>query len=144
MQDANYNVIALREGGTIVERYEYDPYGTVRVVRGGSGSIKRLSAAVVLNDRQVTDAAGKVTQVAMSPEQIAQMTALVKETIGFSKERGDSVNLLNAAFASDKSVMVDSVISGGPADAAVQRAVWPARAPLDGARSLPPLRRRGT
>jgi RHS repeat-associated protein len=34
MQDANYNVIALREGGTIVERYEYDPYGTVRVVRG--------------------------------------------------------------------------------------------------------------
>jgi RHS repeat-associated protein len=34
MQDANYNVIALREAGTIVERYEYDPYGTVRVVRG--------------------------------------------------------------------------------------------------------------
>ncbi len=45
-QDANYNVVALRESthsgsppsetitNTIVERYEYDPYGTVRVVRG--------------------------------------------------------------------------------------------------------------
>ncbi len=33
-QDANYNVIALREGSTIVERYEYDPYGTCRVLTG--------------------------------------------------------------------------------------------------------------
>ncbi len=33
-QDANYNVIALREADTIVERYEYDPYGTCRVLTG--------------------------------------------------------------------------------------------------------------
>jgi len=31
-QDANYNVIALREGGDIIERYEYDPYGSVRII----------------------------------------------------------------------------------------------------------------
>jgi flagellar M-ring protein FliF len=30
------------------------------------------------------------------------MTALVRETVGFNKERGDSVNLMNAAFVSDK------------------------------------------
>ncbi len=33
MQDANWNVIGLREGTTVVERYEYDPYGTCRVYR---------------------------------------------------------------------------------------------------------------
>jgi len=33
-QDANYNVVALREGSNIVERYEYDPYGNVRIFKG--------------------------------------------------------------------------------------------------------------
>ena len=36
------------------------------------------------------------------------MTALVRETVGFNKDRGDSVNLLNAAFVEDK-VVVDDV-----------------------------------
>jgi flagellar M-ring protein FliF len=30
------------------------------------------------------------------------MTALVRETIGFSQDRGDSVNLMNAPFAQEK------------------------------------------
>jgi len=33
-QDANYNVVALRQGSNIVERYEYDPYGNVRIFKG--------------------------------------------------------------------------------------------------------------
>jgi flagellar M-ring protein FliF len=79
-----------------VVNYEVDK--TVKVVRNATGSIKRLSAAVLLNYREEKDAAGKVTQVAMTPEQITQMTALVRETIGFNKDRGDSVNLVNASF----------------------------------------------
>ena len=46
-QDANYNVVALREGGTIIERYEYDAYGTVRVVRGWDSSKGCESGSVV-------------------------------------------------------------------------------------------------
>jgi len=34
LQDANCNVIALRRGSDIVERYEYDPYGNVRIFAG--------------------------------------------------------------------------------------------------------------
>jgi flagellar M-ring protein FliF len=79
-----------------VVNYEVDK--TVKVVRNATGSIKRLSAAVLLNYREEKDAAGKVTQVAMTPEQITQMTTLVRETIGFNKDRGDSVNLVNASF----------------------------------------------
>jgi len=33
-QDANYNVVALRHRSNIVERYEYDPYGSVRIFKG--------------------------------------------------------------------------------------------------------------
>jgi flagellar M-ring protein FliF len=35
------------------------------------------------------------------------MTGLVRETIGFSKERGDSVNLMNTPFIEEKTVLVD-------------------------------------
>ncbi len=80
--------------------YEVDK--TVRVVRAGSGVVKRLSAAVVVNHKTETDAKGKTTTVPLSDQQIERMTALVRETIGFSQERGDSVNLMNAPFAQEK------------------------------------------
>lgn len=80
--------------------YEVDK--TVRVVRAGSGVIKRLSAAVVVNHRSETDARGKTTVIPLSEQQLEKMTALVRETIGYSQERGDSVNLMNAPFAQDK------------------------------------------
>ena len=35
------------------------------------------------------------------------MTALVRETIGFNKERGDSVNLMNAPFAVEKQTLTE-------------------------------------
>lgn len=80
--------------------YEVDK--TVRVVRAGSGVVKRLSAAVVVNHKTDTDAKGKTVTTPLTEQQIERMTALVRETIGFSQERGDSVNLMNAPFAQEK------------------------------------------
>lgn len=80
--------------------YEVDK--TVKVTRAGSGGIKRLSAAVVVNFRTETDAKGKTTTTPLTDQQIEKMTALVRETIGYSQERGDSVNLMNAPFAKEK------------------------------------------
>jgi flagellar M-ring protein FliF len=71
---------------------------TVRVTRNATGTVKRLNAAVVVNHRAVTDDKGKTTQVALSPEEIEKLTALVKESIGFKQDRGDSVKVINAPF----------------------------------------------
>jgi flagellar M-ring protein FliF len=79
-----------------VVNYEVDK--TVKVVREASGQVKRLSAAVVLNHRSAADRSGKETSTPIPPEQLEQMTALVRETIGFNRDRGDSVNLVNVAF----------------------------------------------
>lgn len=79
-----------------VINYEVDK--TVKVVREATGTVRRLSAAVVVNHRTSTDPKGKTTSIAIPPEQIEQMTALVRETIGFNKDRGDSVNVMNAPF----------------------------------------------
>ena len=76
--------------------YEVDK--TVRVTRNASGNIKRLNAAVVVNNRSVTDAKGKTTQVPLSGEEIDKLSALVRESIGFRQDRGDSVKVINAPF----------------------------------------------
>lgn len=104
--------------------YEVDK--TVRVVRGGTGVVKRLSAAVVLNHQTTTDSKGKTTTTPLSPEQIEQMTALVRETIGFNKERGDSVNLMNAPFASESVEVVEPALWQQPAvQEWVRSLIWP-------------------
>jgi len=94
-------------GGKRESTINYEVDKTIRVVRGGSGLVKRLSAAVVVNHQSGVDDKGKATSVALSAEQLEKMTALVRETIGFNKDRGDSVNLMNAPFALDKRTTVD-------------------------------------
>ena len=99
---------ALGAGAKRESIINYEVDKTVRVVRGGTGMVKRISAAVVLNHQSVTDDKGKTVTTPMSAEQIEKMTALVRETIGFNKERGDSVNLLNTPFASEKQPVADT------------------------------------
>ena len=79
-----------------VTNYEVDK--TVRVTRNASGTIKRLNAAVVINNRSTTDAKGKTTTQAIPQEELDKLTALVQETIGFDQQRGDSVKVLNTPF----------------------------------------------
>jgi flagellar M-ring protein FliF len=88
-----------------VTNYEVDK--TVRVTRNASGNVKRLNAAVVVNNRQVTDAKGKTTQVPLTAEEIDKLTALVKESIGFKQDRGDSVKVINAPFKIETIVPVE-------------------------------------
>jgi flagellar M-ring protein FliF len=79
-----------------VTQYEVDK--TVRVTRNATGTLKRLNAAVVVNHRVSTDAKGKTTSTPLSGEEMEKITALVQESLGFSKERGDSVKVINAPF----------------------------------------------
>jgi len=88
-----------------IVNYEVDK--TVKVVRAGSGTVKRLSAAVVLNHKIETDAKGRTTSTPLTEQQLEKMTALVRETIGYSQERGDSVNLMNAPFAQEKVALTE-------------------------------------
>lgn len=88
-----------------VTNYELDK--TVRVTRGAVGNVKRLNAAIVVNHRSVTDAKGKTTSQPVSAEEITRLTDLVKEAMGFSAERGDSVKVITAPFVVDKAEPAD-------------------------------------
>jgi flagellar M-ring protein FliF len=88
-----------------VTNYEVDK--TVRVTRGAVGNVKRLNAAIVVNHRSVTDAKGKTTQQPVPAEEVARLTDLVKEAMGFNSERGDSVKVISAPFVVDKTEPAD-------------------------------------
>ncbi len=88
-----------------VINYEVDK--TTRVVRGATGVVRRLNAAVVVNYQVNPADKGKPVPKALSEQQLEKMTALTRESIGFNKERGDSVNLVNALFAEDKPTVID-------------------------------------
>ncbi len=93
---------AVGAGGRRESVINYEVDKTVRVVRGSTGVVKRISAAVILNHQTSTDAKGKVTTAAMSDAQLEKMTALVRETIGFSKDRGDTINVVTVPFTKEK------------------------------------------
>ena len=79
-----------------VTNYEVDK--TVRVTRNATGTVKRLNAAVVVNHRTSIDTKGKTVSTPLSDEEIEKLSALVRESIGFNKDRGDSVKVINAPF----------------------------------------------
>lgn len=79
-----------------VTNYEVDK--TVKVVRSATGTIRRLNAAVVINHAAAAGADGKPVTQALTAQQMEQINALVREAIGFTQERGDSINVVNAPF----------------------------------------------
>lgn len=61
------------------------------------GEVKRLSVAVVVN--YVKDKKGN--DVAISKAQMDQINSLVREAMGYSAARGDSVSVINSVFTPD-------------------------------------------
>lgn len=76
--------------------YELDK--TIKHIKQGAGSVKRLSVAVVVNNRKQAGKDGKVVSKPFSVEEMKQMNNLVREAMGFSQVRGDTVNVVNADF----------------------------------------------
>src|SRR5574343_90816 len=98
--DAAGQPISTSKNSTI--NYEVDK--TIRHTRQGMGDIRRLSAAVVVNHRKDVDKNGKPITKPLGDTEMKQINDLVREAMGYSKERGDTLSVANAPFtAVDKS-----------------------------------------
>lgn len=80
--------------------YELDR--TITHLQHAVGTVSRLSVAVIVN--HLPDADGNLQP--LPAEQLEQLRGLVREAIGFSAERGDSLSLMNSPFASPVEVEV--------------------------------------
>ena len=80
---------------------------TIRYTQQPMGGLKRLSVAVVVNyKKEVKD--GKTTFIALTDAEKTQIADLVKEAMGFNKDRGDTLNVVNTPFAvAEKETIVD-------------------------------------
>lgn len=76
--------------------YEVDKEITYEQRPGGV--IKRLTVAVVVNNKREVDAKGNVKFRPFTEPERTQLLELVQNAVGYDKERGDSVNLVNTAF----------------------------------------------
>ena len=79
-----------------IRNYEVDK--TISHIRETPGSVKRLTVAVVVDYARSVNDEGEVERVPLTEVQLAEVTTLVKEAIGFNEERGDRVNVVNASF----------------------------------------------
>ena len=96
LQGAQANAAAGNARREAATRFEVDK--TTTVTRNAVGTVRRLSAAVVVNHRDGKDAKGKPTTAPLSDKELEQLTALVQQGIGFNSERGDVVKVVNAPF----------------------------------------------
>lgn len=77
--------------------YEVDR--TISYKQQQVGRINRLTVAVVINDKEgINPETGELGFVPWSEADLARLEILVKDTVGFSAARGDSVNVINSPF----------------------------------------------
>src|SRR5690606_55472 len=77
--------------------YELDR--TVSYTKHQQGTLKRITVAVVVDDKIVKNAEGIETAVPWTEAELERLSILVRDAVGFSAVRGDSVNVLNSPFA---------------------------------------------
>ena len=93
--------------------YELDR--TISYTRHQQGTLKRLTVAVVVDDKIVKDAEGNDTRVPWTENELERLSILVRDAVGFSAVRGDSVNVLNSPFmGADDSLLFDTTAEEVP------------------------------
>jgi len=86
--------------------YEVDR--AIERFKPGKGQIRRISAAVILDHKAQL---GTGERVAYTPEEIQQITTLVRDAIGFVPGRGDTVSVVNLPFSAVEAPVAKDLLS---------------------------------
>lgn len=86
---------------------------TVSYTKHQQGKLRRLTVAVVVDDRVALDPqSGDEVREPWSENELERLSILVRDAVGFSAARGDSVNVLNTPFVAREDVFIG------------ERAIW--------------------
>jgi flagellar M-ring protein FliF len=80
------------------ETVNYEISKTTQVEVKQSGTVKRISAAVLVDGTYAPDANGNPVYTPRSQQELDQIATLVKSAIGFDQKRGDVVEVVNMQF----------------------------------------------
>ncbi|MBU3603408.1 flagellar basal-body MS-ring/collar protein FliF [Polynucleobacter sp. AP-Kaivos-20-H2] len=79
-----------------ITNYEIDK--TISFTQKSMGGVKRLSVAVVVNNKTDVDDEGKPTTRPLNDAEKQQIIDLAKQAMGFNEARGDSISVVNTPF----------------------------------------------
>lgn len=89
----------------VTTNYELDK--TVRHTRATPGGIKRLSIAVAVNHQRPIGSDGTPGRpVPPSAEELQRIGDLVRESVGFNEQRGDTINVASASFVQSEPIVI--------------------------------------
>jgi len=92
----------------LTTNYEVDK--TVSYRQQPMGGVKRLNVAVVVNNMPVVDKkTGKVSYRALTAAEKTQINDLAMQAMGFNKERGDSLAIVNTPFAGEPQEVLPAI-----------------------------------
>jgi flagellar M-ring protein FliF len=101
----NANAGAKPGAGSQSKRSEattnYEIGKTVRTIVRDQPEIRRISLAVMVDGKDAPGADGKLVWTPRTPEELAQITALVRSAIGYDEKRGDSVEVATMRFVAE-------------------------------------------
>jgi len=97
--EQNESAAPSNQNRSSTRNYEVDRM--ISHTRNPSGSIQRLSVAVVIDSKKTVKDDGSFDVVPYTDEEISRFERLVKETIGYNENRGDTVSVINTAFISE-------------------------------------------
>jgi len=100
-QDANAqsttaSAAPINNSKSSIRNYELDK--TISHTKLASGTIRRLSIAVVIDDKQELDDNDEPVNKPWSDGELDRFTSLVKDAVGFNLQRGDTINIINSSF----------------------------------------------
>ena len=96
IQSTSSTAMPMNSSKTSTRNYELDK--TISHTKLASGTIRRLSIAVVIDDKRELNEDDELVNKSWADEELKQFTNLVKEAVGFDQQRGDTLNIINSSF----------------------------------------------
>ncbi len=89
------------------KNYELDR--TISHIKNSVGNVRRLSVAVVLDDKVSLDENGEAVRTPIEEEQLVRYRQLVVDTVGLDENRGDTLSVVNASFVKAPDEIVEAM-----------------------------------
>lgn len=90
---------SVNRASRLEETTNFEISKTIRTQVHESGTVKRLSVAVLIDGNYALAEDGTRTYSPRTDDELAQIEDLVKSSIGFDEERGDQLKVVNMRFA---------------------------------------------
>ena len=88
-----------RDSERVEETTNFELSRTTRTRVSQGGEVERLSVAILVDGRSVTNEAGEQTYQGRSDQELQQIAALARSAVGYNENRGDQLEVINMEFA---------------------------------------------